>query len=85
MAYMIEAWEKDGPNGEARLAVRVMKRVAEAAAITAEFAKLPRCVHVTKCRTDGQDTCTRAETKAGKNRGQRKVTTMWHKPGYSPI
>lgn len=85
MAYEIEAWEKDGPNGEARIAVKRIKRIAEIYGVVASFRDLPNCVHITKTRSDGQDARTRAEVRGGLRKYMRKVTTLWCAPEYRAL
>jgi len=54
MAYELEAWEADGPGGEARLAAVRVKAV-DVHRVTEKFRRDPRCVLVTLCRTSQRD------------------------------
>jgi len=66
MAYELEAWEADGPGGEARLAAVRVKAV-DVHRVTEEFRRDPRCVLVTLCRTSQRDMLDQV---------------VWQKPSY---
>lgn len=68
MAFIVDAWQADGPKGESALAtIRCNKRI-EFVLFLARWSKDPRCVLITKVRSDKKSAI---------------MENLWVKEGYS--
>lgn len=67
MAYVLEAWAADGPNGEALICNKPISAV-DIHRVTEEWRRDPNCVLVTLSRSTREDSIERI---------------VWQRPGYS--
>lgn len=68
MAFIIDAWQADGPKGEVGLAELRCNSRASFAGFVERWRADPRCVLITKSRSDKKSTI---------------WENLWIKPGYS--